>query len=291
MAYGNRGEVTSVSNEIPMRQGGGENVSINVSQGFQSLVEAISSGQGTSPNGFVNCWIAFGGNLGQVRATFDAALALLSLHPDIELGKRSGLYCTAPMGTQAGSRFLNSVCGMRTRLPPHELLTVLQSVETQLGRIREIDWGPRTLDLDLLSYGNHIIDEPRLVIPHPAVTYRRFVLDPLVEIAPDWLHPVFEEPAAQMLMRLQSRPLQCTLGGLSESEHCEACGELTTKFPEIELVNGEHHTDEVLPIHLDSPKPEKQKFVDLRRSPGDFLEKLTAAFTAIFDAPVRVSDW
>lgn len=270
---------------------GDKNVNADVSQGLQTVNEISYSQQGTLPSDGVDCWVAFGGNLGEVRANFDAALALLSLHPHIELGKRSGLYCTAPMGSQAGSRYLNSVCGLRTRLPAQELLTVLQSVETQLGRVRSIDWGPRTLDLDLLSYGDLIIEEPRLVIPHPSVTYRRFVLDPLVEVAPDWRHPTFEECAEQMLSRLKNRPLRCCLGGLTESQQCSACGELATKFPDIEFVFGEQSGGNVLPIHVTSPLPAKTKVVDLRRSPGDFLEQLSAAFTAILDVPTRVSDW
>ena len=240
----------------------------------------------------MHCWISFGGNVGEVRATFDAALALLSLHCHIRLGQRSGLYCSAPMGTQAGSRFLNSVCGLTTRLSPHDLLSVLQSVETQLGRVREIDWGPRTLDLDLLSYGDEVIDEPRLVIPHPALTYRRFVLDPLVEIDPDWQHPVFAESAAQILDRLKHRPLKIALSDLSGEQICELYGELMSRFPDVQLVCEQEAADNVLPIQVKAP-PDccGKKSVDLRRSPGDLLERLTAALTAIFDSPTRVSDW
>lgn len=240
----------------------------------------------------VHCWIAFGGNVGDVRATFNAALALLSLHRDIQLGKRSGLYCSTPMGSHSGSRFLNSVCGLTTRLSPHDLLTVLQSVETQLGRVREIDWGPRTLDLDLLSYGDHAIDDPRLLVPHPALTYRRFVLDPLAEVDPDWQHPLFIESTTQLLNRVKTRPLQVALPDITEGQFCELTRELSLKFPELRLLAEADASQDALPIRLTaSPNVCGPLSVYLHRTPGDLHEKLTSALTAIFDSPTRVSDW
>ena len=196
------------------------------------------------------------------------------------------------MGTQAGSRFLNSICGLTTRLPPHCLLSVLQSVETQLGRVREIDWGPRTLDLDLLSYGNRILDDPQLMVPHPALTYRRFVLDPLVEVDPDWHHPIFAESAAQMLNRLKNRPLQVALQNLAEDEICELYDQLAPRFPDVKWTSQGDRSENVLGIQVKGPSFVcGQKSVDLRRSPGDRLEQLASALTAIFDTPTRVSDW
>jgi 2-amino-4-hydroxy-6-hydroxymethyldihydropteridine diphosphokinase len=240
----------------------------------------------------VHCWISFGGNVGDVKATFNAALALLSLHCFIQLGERSGLYCSTPMGTNSGSRFLNSVCGLKTRLSPHGLLCVLQSVETQLGRVREIDWGPRTLDLDLLSYGDSLIDEQRLLVPHPALSYRRFVLDPLAEVDPDWRHPVFAESTMQILNRVKTRPLQVALLNLTDDEICQLSGELVPKFPDLQLFSEAELTEKILPIRV-KPTPTVcgPASIDLRRSPGDLLEQLTSAFTAIFDTPIRASDW
>ncbi len=241
---------------------------------------------------YKHCWISFGGNVGNVKATFDAALALLSLHSQIHLGKRSGLYCSTPMGSQAGSPFLNSVCGLTTGLAPHDLLSVLQSVEIQLGRVREIDWGPRTLDLDLLSYGDRIIDEPKLVIPHPAMTYRRFVLDPLLEIDPDWRHPTFGESATWTLSRLKKRPIQLALLEIPADQVCELSGQLATHFSDLEWVSEPPWNDDVLPIHLSgSSPPAGLRLIDLRRSPGDLRERLRSALTAIFDEPKRISDW
>lgn len=239
-----------------------------------------------------HCWISFGGNIGDVKGTFDASLALLSLHPRIELGARSGLYSTAAMGTQAGTQFLNSICGLTTELAPKELLRVLQAVEDQLGRVRDIRWGPRTLDLDVISYGDEVIHDPELTVPHPGVTYRRFVLDPLVEIAPQWRHCLLMETAGQMLERLMRRPLKVELLDLTVEQTMTLAEQLYPRFPDLQFVRDAACDDDALPIRLKaSPACRSHTVVDLRHSPGCLLEQLTSAFTVIFDAPCRISDW
>ena len=181
------------------------------------------------------------------------------------------------MGTQAGSPFLDSICGLTTRLTPQQLLSALQSVETQLGRVRDICWGPRTLDLDLLSYGNSIVNEPGLVIPHPALTYRRFVLDPLVEIDANWRHPLVQNTVSQILDRLTCRPLLIRLIDVhAEQEEAISC-DLVPQFPDVKFFSDGANCNDLI--------------VDLRRSPGDMVEQLSSALTAIFDTPRRVSDW
>ena len=263
-------------------------IETTLSPNIESLSQEASS---NSPGDF-HCWISFGGNVGDVKATFDAALALLSLHCRIQLKERSGLYCSAPMGSHAGSPFLNSICGLTTQLHPQQLLSALQSVETQLGRVREICWGPRTLDLDLLSYGNWIVHEPRLVIPHPALTYRRFVLDPLVEVAANWRHPVCQNTAGQILDRVTSRPLQIRLLDVPSEQAEDLLCQLLPQFPDIKLVmDGESSTAAIPFLMRSTSTTYDDMIVDLRRSPGDMLEQLTSALTAIFDAPRRVSDW
>ena len=240
----------------------------------------------------VRCFISFGGNVGDVKATFDAALALLSLHCHIQLGKRSGLYTTAPMGSNAGRPFVNSVCELTTKLAPLQLLNVLQCVENQLGRVRDIRWGPRTLDLDILTYGQYIHDEPDLIVPHPALTYRRFVLDPLAEVALDWRHPSGELSAAQLLSRLEHRPLRITLPDVAPPQIEKLNVQLRSRFPDVELISSDCSTHDALRVRTSIPVPACEPgVIDLRRSPGDLLEQLTSALTAIFDAPVRLSDW
>ncbi len=238
------------------------------------------------------CWISFGGNIGDVKATFNAALALLSLHPQIQLGQRSGIYHSVPMGAQSGSPFLNSVCGLTTQLAPFELLRVLQSVENQLGRVRDIRWGPRTLDLDLLNYRNQVISEPDLTVPHPALRYRRFVLDPLVEIAPDWRHPVDLTSVQEMMTCLNRRPLRVKLVDIAAAEIAKLSIQLQSGFPQLQFVTDEERSACILPIRLFSPASVCDRaLVDLSHSPGCMLEKLTSALTAIFDVPERISEW
>lgn len=246
--------------------------------------------QAESPG--VRCWISFGGNVGDVKATFDAALALLSLHCHIRLGQRSGIYSTQPMGSCSGKPFLNSVCELTTQLDPQCLLGVLQCVENQLGRVRDIRWGPRTLDLDILSYGDRLIDEPDLVVPHPALTYRRFVLDPLVEIASEWKHPAYSISAGELAGRLTTRPLRVSLLDVTPMQIDKLASQLRARFADLELLSSPDCDESVLPIRTTANSTDcREAIVDLSRSPGDLLEQLTSALTAVFDSPQRISDW
>jgi 2-amino-4-hydroxy-6-hydroxymethyldihydropteridine diphosphokinase len=128
-------------------------------------------------------YIGLGSNLGDREGTIRRALELLSAGDDIEGTAVSSLEETDPVGYEDQPRFLNGAAALRTELPPRELLERLFDVERQLGRIRTGPrFGPRTIDLDLLLYGQESIDEPGLRIPHPRLAERRFVLEPLVEL-------------------------------------------------------------------------------------------------------------
>jgi 2-amino-4-hydroxy-6-hydroxymethyldihydropteridine diphosphokinase len=128
-------------------------------------------------------YIGLGSNLGDREATIRRALELLSAGDDIEVTAVSSLEETDPVGYEDQPRFLNGAAALRTELPPRELLERMFDVERQLGRIRTGPrFGPRTIDLDLLLYGQESIDEPGLRIPHPRLAERRFVLEPLVEL-------------------------------------------------------------------------------------------------------------
>ena len=164
------------------------------------------------------CWIALGANLGSVRDTFQSALDLLARIPHTQLGPVSSWHETRAVGETSASTYLNAAVGLETELDPLALLDQLQAIENQLGRVRERRWGPRTLDLDLLFYGQERIDSPRLIVPHPHLWYRRFVLDPLSEIAGDVVHPDRGVSVRELRERLLSRPLTCALaGGNSET--------------------------------------------------------------------------
>jgi 2-amino-4-hydroxy-6-hydroxymethyldihydropteridine diphosphokinase len=131
--------------------------------------------------------IALGGNVGDVRATFSRAIANICGMTQAALLARSADYATAPWGDEQQARFINACIEIETELDPHALLFTLHRIEHKFGRDRlnERHWGPRTLDLDLLAYDDFSIDKPELMLPHPRMFERAFVLVPLAEIAPD----------------------------------------------------------------------------------------------------------
>lgn len=130
-------------------------------------------------------YIALGSNLGDPRAQVEHGFDALAALPGTLVIARSQLYRTPPWGVLEQPDFINAVARLETALPPRELLAALQMIESSAGRVRGVQNGPRTLDLDLLLYGNQIIAEPGLVIPHPRLHERAFVLLPLVDIAPE----------------------------------------------------------------------------------------------------------
>jgi 2-amino-4-hydroxy-6-hydroxymethyldihydropteridine diphosphokinase len=138
----------------------------------------------------VRAYIGLGGNLGDRRSHLERALELLDEDADIRVAGVSTFRETDPVGYVDQPRFLNAVAALETALPARELLERLLAVERALGRERTGPrYGPRTIDLDLLLYGDEEIDEPGLVVPHPRLAERRFVLEPLFELAPDLVLP------------------------------------------------------------------------------------------------------
>jgi 2-amino-4-hydroxy-6-hydroxymethyldihydropteridine diphosphokinase len=129
-------------------------------------------------------YVGLGANLGDREATIRAAVAAL---PGVSAV--STLRETDPVGVADQPRFLNGVAALETELTARELLDILLAVERQLGRERRERWGPRTIDLDLLLYGDAELDEPGLTVPHPLLHERRFVLEPLAELAPGLVVP------------------------------------------------------------------------------------------------------
>jgi 2-amino-4-hydroxy-6-hydroxymethyldihydropteridine diphosphokinase len=132
----------------------------------------------------VTAWIALGGNLGDARATVLSAFEALARMPHTQLLARSRLYRSAPQEA-SGPDFINAVAGLHTALSAPDLLDALQATENDFGRQRPYVNAPRTLDLDLLLYGDARIDSPRLTVPHPRMRARAFVLRPLADVAPE----------------------------------------------------------------------------------------------------------
>ena len=132
-------------------------------------------------------YLGLGSNMGDRGENLDRALDLLSQR--MRLGKVSSIYDTEPVGNTSQSRFLNMVCQAFTRLAPEGLLALAKGIESKMGRYGKSD-DPRPIDIDILLYDEEVMETPELVIPHPKMADRAFVLVPLAEIAPDLIHPV-----------------------------------------------------------------------------------------------------
>jgi 2-amino-4-hydroxy-6-hydroxymethyldihydropteridine diphosphokinase len=147
--------------------------------------------------------IGLGSNLGDRTANLSGAISALGRVPGITVRQRSSFHETESVGGPPGQgMFLNAVALLETDLEPLALLGVLQEIETRFGRQRTVRWGARTLDLDLLLFDDRIIDTPELCLPHPRMRTRRFVLEPLVEVAPGAMDPVTSRPFAAILADL-----------------------------------------------------------------------------------------
>lgn len=145
-------------------------------------------------------FVGLGSNLGESAQILSDAIMELHQTPGILVEAVSSLYYTAPVGGVEQPEYCNQAIRLSTSLNPEELLDLLLSVEAHFGRVREVHWGPRTLDLDLLFYDQQMINTPRLTVPHPRITERGFVLAPLVELAPDWTHPVGRRTVRQLYL-------------------------------------------------------------------------------------------
>jgi 2-amino-4-hydroxy-6-hydroxymethyldihydropteridine diphosphokinase len=152
----------------------------------------------------VKIYLGLGSNLGDRRQNLQQALYLLS--QKIRLTLVSPVYDTAPTGNTEQPRFLNLVCEATTSLMPAELLQLVKEIEKTIGREPGPPNSPRPIDIDILFYGDQITNNPELVIPHPRLTERAFVLVPLADIAPNFVHPVTGHSIRQMLKALKRNP-------------------------------------------------------------------------------------
>jgi 2-amino-4-hydroxy-6-hydroxymethyldihydropteridine diphosphokinase len=149
-------------------------------------------------------WLSLGSNAGDRVAHIEAALGLLA-EAGVAVRRRSALYETEPVGTNSQRWFVNSVVEVETELMPLALLRAAQRVERALGRRASPGPQPpaRPIDIDIVAYGQQVVNHPELTVPHPRMAERRFVLKPLSEAAPDWHHPITRLSAAEMLAGLR----------------------------------------------------------------------------------------
>jgi 2-amino-4-hydroxy-6-hydroxymethyldihydropteridine diphosphokinase len=149
------------------------------------------------------CAVGLGGNLGDPQASMERAVNLLRLRSDLTVTAVSSTWLTEPVGgPRSQNWFLNRVALVVTDLPSPALFKALAEIEILLGRVRGVRFGPRALDLDLLFRDQEILDLPGLLVPHPRLHERGFVLHPLNELAPTWHHPVLGLTTSELLRRL-----------------------------------------------------------------------------------------
>jgi 2-amino-4-hydroxy-6-hydroxymethyldihydropteridine diphosphokinase len=132
-----------------------------------------------------DCIVALGSNLGDKAANIDRAIALLTARGDVRLLARSRNYATEPWGKTDQDWFVNAAIAVATELDPRQLLGRCKEIERAMGRVETEKWGPRIIDLDLLVYRDRDVNDPDLILPHPHIGARAFVLAPLMDIAPD----------------------------------------------------------------------------------------------------------
>ena len=159
-------------------------------------------------------YLSLGSNIGNREKNLKNALGFLSERTQLE--KLSSVYDTAPVGNENQPRFLNVVCQVSTTLQPEMLLAMVKNIESKLGRLPKTHNLPRPIDIDILFYGNHVISTPDLVIPHPRLHERAFVLIPLIEIAPDLVHPVNKHTVKALLKSVSKKGvvLSGKIGGI-----------------------------------------------------------------------------
>jgi 2-amino-4-hydroxy-6-hydroxymethyldihydropteridine diphosphokinase len=161
----------------------------------------------------VIAYIGLGSNIGDRERNIRRAVELLGA--SVQVTAVSSLYCSEPVGRGDQEDFLNAAAQIETELAAPDLLSLCRSIEDRLGRMRAERWGPRTMDLDILLYGDAVVDLPDLAVPHPRMAERRFVLEPLAEIAPHAVHPLLRRTAEELLRDLRDphRVMRCGPGG------------------------------------------------------------------------------
>lgn len=146
-------------------------------------------------------YIAFGSNIGDRGAAIEEALNLIEQN-EMKIVKKSKIYETEPYGYVDQPSFLNGAVEVETNLSCRDVLERLLSIENQIGRVREFKWGPRIIDLDIIFYNNEIFDEEDLKVPHPDMQNRDFVLKPLNDLCPDYVHPILGKTIRELLGEL-----------------------------------------------------------------------------------------
>ncbi|WP_297453462.1 2-amino-4-hydroxy-6-hydroxymethyldihydropteridine diphosphokinase [Persephonella sp.] len=150
-------------------------------------------------------FLALGSNIGNRQENINQAIRFLS--KEITDIKRAPIYESKAVGYEDQPDFLNTVISGYTDLSPEELLNFVKKVEKQTGRIKRFRWGPREIDIDIIFYGNLVIEKDNLIIPHPRIQERDFVLKPLCDLEPEFIHPVLKKTVLELLNNLKEKSI------------------------------------------------------------------------------------
>jgi 2-amino-4-hydroxy-6-hydroxymethyldihydropteridine diphosphokinase len=143
-------------------------------------------------------YIGIGSNMGDPQQNCLEAIEWIGALDECRIISVSGFYLTEPVGVVAQDWYVNSAVSVSTAMPARDLLKALLQVEKDMGRVRIEKWGPRVIDLDLLLYHDEMLDEPEIKVPHPLMHMRKFVMVPMMELAPDLVHPVFGKTMTEL---------------------------------------------------------------------------------------------
>jgi 2-amino-4-hydroxy-6-hydroxymethyldihydropteridine diphosphokinase len=147
-------------------------------------------------------FIGIGSNRGNRKENCETAVKIIAAHKNTAIIKKSSLYETEAWGEESQDNFINYVAEIKTGKNVFNFFSLLQQTENKIGKQKEGFWGPRNIDIDLLFFGQEIINEPELKVPHPFLHLRRFVIEPLSEIAPDFIHPIINQSIKVLLKNL-----------------------------------------------------------------------------------------
>jgi len=203
------------------------------------------------------------------------------------------------MGSVAGGGYINSAAVLETSLEPLELLDELQHIEDSFGRDRGTRWGARPIDLDVVFLGDMVVQSERLTLPHPGLGYRRFVLDPLVELIPEWRHPVWKTTIRAERERLLERPLPVAIVGVEDRGLRERMSAVAAGFGADVVLTWLAESDETCDagrglVVWAGASPGRQarfgqRLIELASLPaGDLVEALSFVLRGALDEPVRI---
>lgn len=181
-----------------------EKVEVEIKKPWAPILLPLDTASVTIQRGWHTVYLSIGANLGNKEENLNRAIELLNANTETRVTRQSDFIVTEPFGGVEQDDFLNGALEVKTLLSPQELLSLIGTIESELKRVREIHWGPRTIDLDIIFYDDLVIREENLIIPHIGMAEREFVLKPMEQIAPTKVHPLFGLNVHQLYEKLKN---------------------------------------------------------------------------------------